>query len=409
MTKVKRISVSNLKAVSDLTADFNGCTAILIGGNNKGKTSFLRSLPERLRGVKGVVLKHGETNGKAEWELTSGEKFLWEFSEGKEKLTYISDKNIPQAVTKAISSHYFPDIFDVDRFLNDTPKNQNKTLQGLSGIDFTEIDKLYKDAYDQRTYRNKQVSEAKAKLVFYDPKAPLEENPYAELETELNGIEAHNLRYEGVEGRLLDKKNRQSSIGFEIASLQDRIAALQQEGGELQLDIDKGNAWVNDESNKPKTNALELQSQIAAAKSYNNQVAENLKAKQLQDDYDESMKLAAQADEEVKSIEATKADTIKMADLPEGFGFSEDGITYDGFPYKREVLSSSKIYIGALKLASKQLGEVKTIYFDASYLDKNSLQEIEKWAESEGLQLLMERPDYEGGDIQYELVQNITE
>lgn len=41
MSKVKRITVSNLKAVSELTADFNGCTAIITGGNNKGKTSFL--------------------------------------------------------------------------------------------------------------------------------------------------------------------------------------------------------------------------------------------------------------------------------------------------------------------------------------------------------------------------------
>lgn len=56
MSKVKKITVSNLKAVSSLTAEFNGCTAIIIGGNNKGKSSFLKSLPERLRGQKPDVL-----------------------------------------------------------------------------------------------------------------------------------------------------------------------------------------------------------------------------------------------------------------------------------------------------------------------------------------------------------------
>ena len=66
MSKVKRITVSNLKAVSELTADFNGCTAIITGGNNKGKTSFLRSLPDRLRQQKpDKILKEGEVEGFA--------------------------------------------------------------------------------------------------------------------------------------------------------------------------------------------------------------------------------------------------------------------------------------------------------------------------------------------------------
>lgn len=39
MTKVKRITVTNLKAIGEMTADFNGCTAIISAGNNKGKTS----------------------------------------------------------------------------------------------------------------------------------------------------------------------------------------------------------------------------------------------------------------------------------------------------------------------------------------------------------------------------------
>ena len=94
---------------------------------------------------------------------------------------------------------------------------------------------------------------------------------------------------------------------------------------------------------------------------------------------------------------------IKSAPLPEGFGFTDDGITYNKLPFTREQLSSSGIYIAALKLASMNLGEVKTLHFDASFLDKNSLADIEKWANDNGLQLLIERPDFEGGEIEYEL------
>lgn len=180
-SKIKRITVSNLKAVSSLTADFNGCTAIITGGNNKGKSSFLKSLPERLRGNKpDIVLKHNEKNGFAQWDLTTGEKFLWEFDGKKEKLTFISEKNIPKAVTKELSSYYFPGIFDVDEFLNAAPAKQKATLQKLTGIDFTEIDKLYKEAYEERTFANKRLAEEKLKLTAV---------PDYELPTELKSTE----------------------------------------------------------------------------------------------------------------------------------------------------------------------------------------------------------------------------
>jgi hypothetical protein len=33
--KVKKITVENLKALEKMEAEFNGCTAIITGGNNK--------------------------------------------------------------------------------------------------------------------------------------------------------------------------------------------------------------------------------------------------------------------------------------------------------------------------------------------------------------------------------------
>lgn len=90
--------------------------------------------------------------------------------------------------------------------------------------------------------------------------------------------------------------------------------------------------------------------------------------------------------------------------MPEGFGFTDEGITYNGFAFNKDQLSSSEIYISALKLAACGLGEVKTLHFDASFLDKNSLAEIEKWATENDLQLLIERPDFEAGEIEYHLI-----
>jgi hypothetical protein len=38
-------------------------------------------------------------------------------------------------------------------------------------------------------------------------------------------------------------------------------------------------------------------------------------------------------------------------------------------------------------------------------LDKNSLLEIEKWAVENDLQLLIERPDFDGGEIEYQILE----
>lgn len=406
MAKVKKITVSNLKAVSALTADFNGCTAIVTGGNNKGKSSFLKSLPERLRGHKPeLILKDGEREGFAELELTTGEKFVWSFDKKKEKLAFISERNIKSSLTKDICSYYFPPVFDVDAFLNSTPKKQKEVLQKLTGIDFTEIDLLYKEAYETRTWENKRLAEEKAKLQKIDPDLPAEELPTEELEKEIAGIDSHNQRVVDFKARLEEKKKMVADNETEIEELAAKIEAIKEKNNAIMVDITKGNVWLADDKNKLKLNTEELKAQLAELKSKNKEIAANNQYKKQLEVFNKCEANAKEADAEVKRIEAEKLEVIKNASMPDGFGFSDEGITYNGFEFTKEQLSSSGIYIAALKLAAIGLGEVKTLHFDASFLDKNSLAEIEQWAEANDLQLLIERPDWEGGEIEYQLLQ----
>lgn len=403
MSKVKKITVSNLKAVSSLTADFNGCTAIITGRNNSGKSSFLKSLPERLRGVKpSMILKEGEKEGFAEWELTTGEKFTWNFDGKKEKLVFTTERNIKAPITKDLSSYYFPPVFDVDEFLNSTPKKQKETLQKLTGIDFSEIDLMYKAAYEERTWANKKLAEEKAKLIQVAPDAPKEIVPTIELEKELAGIDAFNQTINNKTDLVNQKTKSVSDNELEISQLKERIKSIEQRNSLLNSELLELDVWLDE--NKPKDNAAELQAKIDKIKEDNRLVEENKKAADQKAIYEKCVLEAERLDKEVKRIEQEKLDVIKNASMPDGFGFSDEGITYKGYAFTKDQLSSSGIYIAALKLAAIGLGEVKTLHFDASFLDKKSLTEIEKWANENDLQLLIERPAFEGGEIEYQIL-----
>jgi chromosome segregation ATPase len=405
MSKVKKITVSNLKAVSALTVDFDGCTAIITGGNNKGKSSFLKSLPERLRGNKpDMVLKAGEKEGFAEWELTTGEKFVWSFDEKKEKLTFITERNIKTSLTKDICNYYFPAVFDIDAFLNSAPAKQKAVVEKITGIDFTEINRLFKEAYEARTWENKRLAEEKAKRKLLDPNIPAEEAPTAELEKELAGIDVHNYRFANIQKGVQEKKKQSEENDKEIEELLHKIQVIKEKNTGLSNQIIDGLKWMEEEKNQPKTNAETLKAQIEKIKEDNKAITENNRIREHHKVVEKCEENARVADAEVKRIEAEKLDVIKNASMPDGFGFSDEGITYNGFEFTKEQLSSSGIYIAALKLAAIGLGDVKTLHFDASFLDKNSLADIEKWAEENDLQLLIERPDFEGGEIEYQIL-----
>jgi hypothetical protein len=406
MTKVKSIFVKNLRAINSENLQLNGCTAIILGGNNKGKTTLTKALIERLRGIKPEhILKQGEANGMYVMELTNGDKLEWTVNGTKEKLKLITPNNVTHSITKEISSYYFPKGFDVDKFLNETPSEQRKALQRISGLDFSDVDKRYKEAYENRTYANKRLQEEKAKEILFEPHwaETLNEEEILNLEKEINSIEAHNLQYKNIQEKVEEKKSNCIAAEKLIREYEEKIAAIQIGLSETKLEIKKGEEWLNREDKKPKDEKYknDLKEKLIDK-------IENEEAIKRKKELEKAEQNAIVCEEEIQTILRDKDEMIRLADMPEGFEFDDitGGIKYNGFPFDKKNLSSSAIYIGALKLAAKTLGEVRTIHFDASYLDKNSLSQIADWAEKNNLQLLIERPDYEGGEIRYEIIED---
>jgi len=448
MSKTQKISVTNFKAISEMEIDFKGCTAIITAGNNKGKSSLLRGITDRIRGEKPeLIVKQGEKEGKGTLELTTGEKFVWEFDvKGTDKLTFITKEGYKTKVTKEIVQRFFPVSFDIDKFLNSAPKEQSKQLQKIVGIDFLEIDNRYSLAYNDRTEKNKEAERYQVKLTSMLECTKVESVDLTELqgqkETERTRLNTVYLANKKVNDELRKKWHDDKEIlRKEVDSFND-IQTKRKEKREKAVrlleeltllgykdsNIDTGltnwirclpipelykifDAMIPSEPDyideKPTDEALQLiDSKILTASEI------NTKAKQYNDyiAYKISVEAAkveaADADIKVKGIEEERDNLIKSAKMPSGISFGITGIEVDGYPLDKNQISTSKLYCAALRIASMNLGEVRTIHFDASFLDKNTLTEIEVWAEENNLQLLIERVDFDNGNIKYELIEN---
>jgi AAA15 family ATPase/GTPase len=441
MSKIQTIKIENFKAISELYADFKGCTAIVTGGNNKGKTSFLRGIPERVRFNRpSVMVKEGSTQGRGEMTLDSGERFVWEFNtDGKDTLQYISKEGSKRNVTVELGKKYFPPLFDIDSFLMSSPKEQSKTLQKIVGIDFMDIDKRYAEAYAIRTDKNRQSEKYQVKLTEMMEVPPCEFVDLAKLQAQKEEVRAQ-LNDTYLANKKANEEMRaawQKEVDAHRAKVSQNDLAISQasnrynEATEALNKLQSLGYTGNDATDFVSSLKSAIPAKIEAVEivepEYINELPDDTKLKEIDalifdavkknaeaqayKDYVEykasveKAKIEAKdADDAVKAIEAERANMIASANFPKGIAITPEGITVDGLPLDRAQISTSKLYTTALRIAAMNIGDVRTLFFDASYLDKNTLTEIQTWASENDLQLLIERPDFDGGEITYSLI-----
>lgn len=448
--KVQRIEVKNFKAIGDQTADFNGCSAIITGGNNKGKTSLLRGIFDRMRGEKPeLILKEGTEAGYSILELTDGSRIEWYFEANKESFSFITKDGFKAntGVLKQIGQRYFGLKFDIDLFLNSSPKEQAATLGRLVGINFEDLNMRYKMAYEDRTVANRELKNLQAQnyvepvkveqpdietlkkqkeqaVKDWEATSQLYSNQNTRLQNEYDdAVKAELIEIQRYNAKQQEIYNKVSDVGlaieeinttliYDLGQFWDKEAALKYYNElprplppkELISTIEKPNFI----SAPPRTEIEAIEAKIEIANKQQSQYNDYAKDLEIFNNWQARLKAANEkaikADKAVKDIEAEKIQKIKDAKIPNEFSFNEDGITYLGLPLSNNQISSSGKYIAALKLNYLVLGEIFTMHFDASFLDKNSLNEIIDWANGLDLQLLIERPDFEAGDIKYELI-----
>ncbi len=432
--KIQRIEVKNLKAVTEQSFTLDGCSVIVTAGNDQGKTTLLKSLLDRMRGVKPeVILKEGQEKGYNIMDLTDGSRIEWKFTEKGEQFAYITKEGIKQTtgVLKAIGERYFGKQFNIDKFLMSPPKQQIKQLQSLVGADFEEIDERLKNAQEERKEAKKELEKVEGK----DLKEPEKVDPpdIDGIKDKINKVKEENKKlYEQWQRDNEAKRKKIEEFNREQNAIEDRLEEAKNEMGILLslegsnfshcIDFQKAKAHL-ESFPKPKEKK-EFQPipepEYYSTEKLEQELQESYRQQSQYEAYDEKLtlyqnwveecdQLRKRVDElelKVKAIEQEKKEVLANANIPDEFEITEEGIKYKGYPLTDEQISSSGKYIASLKLGSLLIGELRTLHFDASHLDKKSLDEVEQWANENDLQLLIERPDYDGSseEFKYEII-----
>lgn len=433
MTSIRRITVKNIKAIDELDLNLDGCTAIVTGGNDKGKSTALSFLTDRLLGEKPeLILRKGEEKGSYTMELTDGSKFEYTATEKTEKIRLTTSDDIKVDVTKEISKKYFGPSFDIDKFLGSGPQERVKMLKEFVGVDTADVDSRYKSKYDERAAQNKLIEAIAGKIDHSILEVPTPEKPLEELRLSLDGIQKSATKRAEAEAFLVRLKTEKqqlitdieytpaqiemikTSAEEEIAQLNERIrlvsleadrkvkeATEKMEASQKQVEVidartQSGEDWLD---KNPPVDVAAVNIDIAT---WEKKEAYDKAIKEL----DIEKKKGEDLDTDVKAIAQEKQDLLKSANLPDGIEIDGSEIKVDGLPLSDSQVSSSKKYIAALKIAAMALKKVRALHFDAAPLDKNNVEEIIAWAHENSLQLLIERPDFDGGKIEYTIERN---
>lgn len=435
MTKVKSIRVENFKALKDQDINLNGASAIVTAGNNKGKTSLLNGLIKRFQGEKPeIIVTTGEEKGENVMELTDGSTIGWKFTKKSETFFYTTPEDIKMTtgVLSKIGEKYFGNKFSIDKFVSSSRNEQVKQVQALLGIDLTELDAKYKATFEERTVANREYKRLKDLKIELPEEiaSPDIEGLKIEKEKEREINDSLKKQWEKDNNELQQEaikfNETQASLSNAIVHYSNAIDDLKKyQGAATGAFIDfKGLKKALDDIAEPKPNREianlvepqyydfeEIDGKIEIA--YNDKAKFDTYETDL-NNYNDWVRDGKRANTNVDNlkakldkINAEKLKVVKKANLPSEFELTDEGILYNGLPLDDNQISSSAKYICALKLGYLALGKLRAMHFDASFLDKDSLSDVQKWAEENDLQLLIERADWENGDIKYEIIQDL--
>lgn len=383
---LKAENVKRLKAI-EITPDPDGNVVIISGRNGQGKTSVLDSIWYALAGGHAIPdqpVREGERRAKVELDLGDF-TVTREWKAGKSELTVMSKEGAKYGSPQKFLDEKLGALsFDPLAFANKAARDQRQLLLDIvnnDGLDLDEIDAKRAALFDQRTDINRRVRDTEGAITEL-PEIP-EETPDEEISAA--GIVAEREAFLAEQRRRIELASR---IRFTHNAIEELRAKLADEEQLL--------AELTDDLPTDELVAVDTAVQLAAIETTNGLVRVKQARATLTSDLVGYQGRVDELTASIAALDKTKQDAIESATLPiEGLAFDEEGVTYQGIPFKQS--SGAEQLRVSLAMAMALNPTVRVIRVaDGSLLDSTNMAVIAEMAAAQDFQIWLERVDETG-------------
>lgn len=411
MSKIESIKIKNFKGISQIDTNIHSSNVYVVGGNGKGKTSFIDAVWTTLTGknIPTEPITQGERESVIEIELEKFVAFL-DFKRGKGKeikqsFRLISKDDgsvIPQPRTFLNNMLGIVD-FDPNHFFSLSAKKQVEYFCQITNLNVSDIDKKFSELYEERTFRNKNLKLLRDQTnVWFDAEIAKKDvidikTLYEKKVAESEKIAAFNRITTGVDERA--KK---------IVEMRNRIAEIETEIAKVSGEIEKATVWLNEPANQPMstTEFGLIDKEIAETEQSNAKILEHKSAKELTEKITAAENDISDIENEMAALtEQKKQKLISGIDIP-GLTFDGEMFLFEGLPFEQTQINTANQLIAGLRIGQKLLNEVKILKFDGSLIDDNNMSKIKDWANENDIQLFVEIVDRAGGKLEIKIDQD---
>ena len=387
----------------EIKPDPNGNLVYVAGNNGAGKSSVLDSIAAALGGANSKNTPKPIRDGADRAEIvleTEGLKVTRRFTPSGSTLTVASKDGAKFTKGQAKLDELVGKLsMDPFAFTQLDDKKQVQQLLDLVDLPFDpeQLEAERKSVFDDRTAVNRQVKELEAQLQGYvelPENLPAAEVSVAELLNEYR--EAENMaRLQQVDHDHLAEMNQS------IDRINEQIANLIDQRKHLEASRDSARIRISDHVDLP--DLAGIQSRIDTAEGTNRLVRKAKDREALKERLATVKNQSQELTNKLDKIAADKAEGLAYAKFPvPGLGFDENGVTYNGQPFKQASTAEQIRVSMAMAIALNPTMRVIRIT-DGSLLDQNSLALVESMANKHDMQVWLEIVG-EGPDGAYTII-----
>lgn len=401
---ITQLTAENVKKLQAVSIRPDGSPVILTGENEAGKSTVLDCIWIALTGqTPDQPIRNGSKKARIELTVQIDDEetplVIERRFTGKGSYITVKDdggkaRTSPQKLLDGLTSTLTLDPLAFSRM---KPKEQRETLLRLSGLDLTDWEKRYKEAYDARTVANREATQKQSAwkgLADAPEGTPDREQSAADLIAEIEDMQGQRKEADDCERAHLGDLDDLKDANAKIEELEKALKQWKERAEVLRKRTEE-----HQPAEAPTEEAIaEKRKKLSTIEEVNRNVRYKLTKEAAKDVSDKAQRLAQQAERNVQKLLEEKEALIKKADFGiDGIEIDDDGVLFEGQPLAQQ--SSARTMEISARIAMRGDPRFKVLIIrDASLIGTKIFQRIAEMADEKGYQLWVERFQEEPGD-----------